>query len=85
MRISLPSLSLTALLFISFGPSIALAGLYPTYPTQESTIEAGKDTVIKWKNDDNSPNMKELGVLRVDLFIGDDDVCAFLFHAVMLC
>ncbi|KAG8928177.1 hypothetical protein FRC02_007279 [Tulasnella sp. 418] len=54
-------------------PSIALAALYPTYPTADTPLEAGQDTILKWKNDKNQPAIWDLGRLRIDLFVGDDD------------
>jgi hypothetical protein len=50
------------------------ASIYPTFPVGSSTIQAEKDTVIHWKNDEHAPNLEEFGKARIELFVGNDRV-----------
>ncbi|KAG8984746.1 hypothetical protein FRB90_005131 [Tulasnella sp. 427] len=51
---------------------VSYAALYPTFPVRSTVVPAGKDVVIRWKDDGHYPRLEKLGLLRVDLFLDND-------------
>lgn len=52
----------------------ALASLYPTNPVADTVYDAGRQNLVEWADDDPTPHLYEISVLKVDLY-HDDDVC----------
>ena len=52
----------------------ALASLYPTSQVAETVYDAGRQNLVEWADDDPTPHLYEISVLKVDLY-HDDDVC----------
>jgi len=54
--------------------SSALASLYPTSPVAGTVYDAGRQNLVEWIDDDPTPHLYEISVLKVDLY-HDNDVC----------
>ena len=52
----------------------ALASLYPTSPVAGTVYDAGRQNSVEWMDDDLTPHLYEISVLKVDLYY-DNDVC----------
>ncbi|KIK63300.1 hypothetical protein GYMLUDRAFT_83847 [Collybiopsis luxurians FD-317 M1] len=63
-------------LFLFFGlcllnARLASARLYPTCPVQGTVYYSRKCDPITWKDDEKSPNMRDMGLISVDLYMGE--------------
>ena len=54
--------------------SSALGSLYPTSPVAGTVYDAGRQNLVEWIDDDPTPHLYEISVLRIDLY-HDNDVC----------
>ena len=52
----------------------ALASLYPTSPVADTVYDAGRQNLVQWIDDDPSPHLHEISVLKIDLYHAND-VC----------
>ena len=50
----------------------ALASLYPTSPVANTVYDAGRQNLVEWIDDDPTPHLHELSVLKVDLYCDND-------------
>jgi len=62
-----------ALLVVSLVFGSALASLYPTSPVADTVYDAGRRNPVEWIDDDPTPHLYEISVLKVDL-LHDNDV-----------
>lgn len=56
-----------------------LGSLYPTSPVAGTVYDAGRQNLVEWIDDDPTPHLHEISVLKVDLY-HDDDVCLPSLH-----
>jgi len=63
-----------AFLVVSLVLGSALASLYPTSPVAGTVYDAGRQNSVEWIDDDPTPHLYEISVLKVDLY-HDNDVC----------
>lgn len=54
--------------------SSALGSLYPTSPVAGTVYDAGRQNLVEWIDDDPTPHLYEISVLKIDLY-HDNDVC----------
>ena len=53
---------------------LVYAGIYGTYPIASSVLSAGRLTTIRWIDDGKSPFVKDVGLVKIDLYI--EQVCS---------
>ncbi|KAJ7100782.1 hypothetical protein B0H15DRAFT_461027 [Mycena belliarum] len=61
-----------------FKLELSLASLYPTYPTANTTLNAGTEVVLKWIDSPYHPHLTEMGSLNIELRTIDDKLLATL-------
>ena len=56
--------------------SSALASLYPTSPVADTIYDAGRQNLVEWTDDDPTPHLYDISVLKIDMYL-NNDVCLF--------
>ncbi|KAF9788515.1 hypothetical protein BJ322DRAFT_1209534 [Thelephora terrestris] len=60
----------------------ALGSLYPTSPVAGTVYDAGRQNLVEWIDDDLTPHLQEISVLKVDLYHNDDEFVSTLATGV---
>ncbi|KAI0777580.1 hypothetical protein BD413DRAFT_517992 [Trametes elegans] len=47
-----------------------LAAIYGTNPVADTVLSAGRVATIQWVNDHRKPSIKDMGPIKIDLFVG---------------
>ena len=50
----------------------ALASLYPTSPVAGTVYGAGRQNLVEWVDDNPTPHLYEISVLKIDLYLDND-------------
>jgi len=58
------------------------AALYGTRPIANTVLSAGRMSSITWINDNQRPSLREMGPMKVDLYVGGDTYVATLAENV---
>ncbi|KAF9648362.1 hypothetical protein BDM02DRAFT_3187221 [Thelephora ganbajun] len=62
-----------AFLILSLVFGSARASLYPTSPVADTVYDAGRQNLVEWIDDDPTPHLYEISVLKVDLYHDNDE------------